>query len=109
MEVDDTSSNQSEQAVNNMDAPSPVSSGRNSIPLSETDDKFCKSCNIKFLYVDTFAAHKKYYCKDLKTNVEEGGTITPIPRAASTCSPALSHGTPSPKTLNLVGHETPVL
>jgi zinc finger protein ZFPM1 len=41
----------------------------------------CKTCDIKFNYVNTFLAHKKFYCKSLIN--DELGEVVNAPQSAS--------------------------
>lgn len=38
--------------------------------------KYCDVCDIKFTFLNSFVAHKKYYCKNVKTNVDTGSNLS---------------------------------
>lgn len=38
---------------------------------------YCDVCDIKFNYLNSLIAHKKYYCKNVKTNVDAGTNLSP--------------------------------
>lgn len=66
-------------------------------PLSAADQpKYCNICDIKFNYLNTFIAHKKFYCKNADAEmVQSAAVLSTTPTNSSTTVPR--------------GTETPVL
>ena len=77
-----TGSNHSSQSGHSPLASELTSGGAQSAAATDPFRKHCKSCNITFTYMNTFLAHKKYYCSSHAplgggdqdhTGVESGG------------------------------------
>lgn len=45
-------------------------------PELNSDQKYCKKCDITFNYYSTFIAHKKFYCKSEITERDTGSSPT---------------------------------
>lgn len=41
---------------------------------SGVDTKYCHICDIKFNYINTFNAHKQFYCKNANNELDGHGT-----------------------------------
>lgn len=52
--------------------PRPLSA---SSPSSATDTKYCHICDIKFNYLNTFMAHKQFYCVNKTTDMDVGNVV----------------------------------
>lgn len=48
----------------------------NSLNVGGTDTKYCHVCDIKFNYLNTFIAHKKFYCKSIQSDLDASGATT---------------------------------
>jgi zinc finger protein ZFPM1 len=53
-------------------------------PLIDNGPNHCKTCDIKFNYVNTFLAHKKFYCKSIPNDVGGLNELSSPPPAAAT-------------------------
>lgn len=51
--------------------------------VASTEPKYCNICDIKFNYLNTFIAHKKFYCKNVTSDIENNSAITQ-PQSAAT-------------------------
>lgn len=58
--------------------------------------KYCNVCDIKFNYLNTFIAHKKFYCKNAKNEMVDSPVV-------------VANATKSPVMTSARGTETPVL
>lgn len=52
---------------------------------SSTESKYCNICDIRFTYLSTYIAHKQYYCKSIKTDMD-GATSVITTNASPTAS-----------------------
>lgn len=52
--------------------------------VASTEPKYCNICDIKFNYLNTFIAHKKFYCKNVTTDIENNSTAITQPQPAAT-------------------------
>lgn len=48
----------------------------NTNPLSGSDTNYCNACDIKFNYLNTFIAHKKFYCKNIQSDFDGTSATT---------------------------------
>lgn len=59
---------------------------------SSTEPKYCNICDIKFNYLNTFIAHKKFYCKNIATDIENNSSTT-VTAVAITQSQSVTQST----------------
>lgn len=52
--------------------------------LASTEPKYCNICDIKFNYLNTFIAHKKFYCKNVTADIETNSSAISQPQPAAT-------------------------
>lgn len=45
------------------------------IQIPDDSSKYCDVCNIKFNFLNSFIAHKTYYCKKVKTSVDGAPSV----------------------------------
>lgn len=53
-------------------------------PGAGTEMRYCHVCDIKFNYLNTFIAHKKFYCKNLQNDIDASSAATNQPAAVIT-------------------------
>lgn len=49
---------------------------------SPTEPKYCHICDIKFTYLNTYLAHKQFYCKKTKPDISDASGTTTSPRVS---------------------------
>lgn len=52
--------------------------------VASTEPKYCNICDIKFNYLNTFIAHKKFYCKNITSDIENNSSAITQPQSATT-------------------------
>lgn len=76
---------------------SPTRAPQPTAPVPITDTKYCHICDIKFNYLNTFIAHKKFYCKTIKQDLDGATSVI------------TSNNSPSPASVVTRPAETSVL
>ncbi|KAG4074864.1 hypothetical protein HA402_009289 [Bradysia odoriphaga] len=52
--------------------------------VASTEPKYCNICDITFNYLNTFIAHKKFYCKNVTADIETNSSAISQPQPAAT-------------------------
>lgn len=53
-----------------------------SASTSEVDNKYCRICDIKFKYMNSYIAHKKSYCRNMQNELDIGSVVAPSPASS---------------------------
>lgn len=51
--------------------------------VASTEPKYCNICDITFNYLNTFIAHKKFYCKNVTTDMNTNSSAITQPQSAA--------------------------
>lgn len=65
-------------------------------PGAGTEMRYCHVCDIKFNYLNTFIAHKKFYCKSLQNDIDASSATANQP------APVITTARSSPNQTSVV-------